>query len=98
MVERGMEEHTSWRKHDPVLVTIQQMPSFCTTVYCTDQVTFSIWKGAMDNSLSLGADQFVKFQQAVTTATVISSSKFAELPTALATVPEPRFTGNRVTR
>ena len=52
----------------------------------------------MDNSLSLGADQFVKFQQAVTTATVIFSSKFAELPTALATVPEPRFTGNRVTR
>ena len=51
----------------------------------------------MDNSLSLGADQFVKFQQAVTTATVISSSIFAELPTALATV-EPRFTGNRVTR
>ena len=56
-----------------------------------------IWRGAMDNSLSLGTDQLVKFQQAVTTATVISSSKFAELPTALATV-EPRFTGNRVTR
>ena len=90
--------HTSWREHDPVLVTMQQMPSFCTTVYCTAQVTFSIWKGAMNNSLSLGADQFVKFQQAVTTATVISSSKFAELPTALVTVPEPRFTGNRVTR
>ena len=51
----------------------------------------------MDNALTLGADQFsVKFQQAVTTATVISSLKFAEFTTALATM-EPRFTCNRVT-